>query len=71
MIKANKNSVEIKGTEPELLTELAIIIKNLHEDVSKEQIIKAVDLAFMTEEELEANLKNKVKEFLNLLLKDD
>lgn len=53
MIKAKNGEVTIKGSEPEVLTDLSMIVKGLNENLDKEIIQVAVDLGLGNREEIE------------------
>lgn len=64
MIKCNKGHAKVKGTFHELIAELSIIVKTLHEglkkdgippELAKQVILRAANVALMTEEEREAD----------------
>ena len=72
MIKCELNNVQIDGMRPVIEIELTTILKGLkNNDFSKERILKIVDLAFMTEEELKkANeeIDREIKEHKKVFL---
>lgn len=69
MISVNKGLLHIKGSKPELLSDLALIVHGLQEDIDENLINMAVDLGLKDEEQLE-EAKDKVKKAL-LKLKDE
>lgn len=73
MIKTTKKGIKIEGNVPEVLTNLTQIIAAVKEafeahDIStedvKKDIEKCVELAFMSEEELEKNAKESLGNLL-------
>lgn len=60
MIKSDKNGLELRGNIPDLLAELSIIIRGLTKSgkVTREEIERSVDVAFMTQEELHDEIIN-------------
>lgn len=60
MIKTRKGVTQINGTRTELITDIAIIFKSLLEatDITREEIIEALDDAGKSEAELDEELKN-------------
>ena len=77
MIKANKGMIQIEGSTPTVCAELSGIVKALYEiledqfgdDIARETIAKAGQIAFMTEEEMDKALEDKKKEFEELVKK--
>lgn len=58
MIKCDKFILEIYGSEPEIMTELTTILKNLMENgIKEEQILDALRMSKMTEKEIENEIK--------------
>lgn len=57
MIKVKNGEVTIKGSEPELLTDLSMIVKGLNENLDKEMIQVAVDLGLGNIEEVKKLLE--------------
>lgn len=60
MIRSNKGEVGIHGTKEEVLADLSTLIYALKEDVSKEDIMCAVERAFMTKEQIEKAVAEKI-----------
>lgn len=67
MIKVDKSKVEMQGTVPMLLAELTCLCNSLKnimvengrsEAEAKDNLIHALELAFMSSEELDAEVKN-------------
>lgn len=60
MIKTRKGVTQINGTRTELITDIAVIFKSLLEatDITREDIIEALDDAGKSEAELDEELKN-------------
>ena len=60
MIKTRKGVTEINGTRIELLIDIAVIFKSLLEgtDITREEIIEALDDAEKLEAELDEKIKN-------------
>ena len=80
MIKCNKHHVKVHGTAPVLLAELSMIVKALNEGLTekdgfppesaKQMILRASNVALMTEEEFEAERtaqKERIGNILNQL----
>ena len=61
MIKVNKGIVEILGIEPIIKSEVTVLLKVLHDrsNFSKEELMEMVDVATMTDEELEKKVQEK------------
>lgn len=58
MIKCDKFILEIVGSEPEIMTELTAILKDLMENgIKEEQILDALRISKMTEKEIENEIK--------------
>ena len=58
MIKCDKFSLEINGSESEIMTELTVILKGLIENgIKEEEILDALKISKMTEEEVENEIK--------------
>lgn len=70
MIKAKRTQVEVNGFEPELLAELTLIVKSLHEHIDKENIMQAVELGFEDDEEIKKEAEEKIKKLLKDLLSE-
>lgn len=77
MIKADKGIVQIEGSTFIVCAELSGIVKALYEiledqfgdDIARETIAKAGQIAFMTEEEMDKAVGDKKKEFEELVKK--
>lgn len=58
MIKCDKFILEIDGSEPAIMTELTAILKGLMKNgIKEEQILDALRISKMTEEEIENEIK--------------
>lgn len=72
MINTEKGSIHVKGSTTELLTDLSIIIKSLHDnlskdlgpEISKEMITEAVNVGFLSEDEVHKKLNEAKMELL-------
>lgn len=67
MIKANCGEVQLRGSKPLLTAELTTIVSALTEDgkiLDKEDVQKAVELAYMSKEEVEAGIEKMSKKFV-------
>lgn len=72
MIKYNKGTTELKGSLGEITADLTIITKAVYEtiaeqrgeDFAKQRIEDAYKRAFMTEEELDREIKERVESIL-------
>lgn len=64
MIKIDENELLIKGNTPSLMADLTVIIKEMSEklDLDKADILNIVDTAFMSEEELDAEIEKRIDE---------
>ena len=79
MIKAKEGKVEVKGFTDELLADVGVIIHSLVDafvendiprDEAVEEIRRAVELGFKTEEEIREDAKKKLGEFLKKMYED-
>lgn len=70
VIHCDDKRCEIKGNPASVLTLLANIFEGLIKNgIEKEDIIKALDVATMNDEELNLELLNSLKEFLENMKK--
>ena len=75
MIKANKGMIQIEGSTPTVCAELSGIVKALYEiledqfgdEIARETIAKAGQVAFMTDEEMDKAVEEKKKELEELV----
>ena len=60
---------EVRGYKSEILAELTTLIKGLieRETATKEEILKCVELATMSDEELDQAIQEKVEEFRKMV----
>lgn len=72
MIKSDKNGLELRGNIPALLTELSMIIRGLTKSgkVTREEIERSVDVAFMTQEELHDEIINALDGLLPEIMEE-
>lgn len=72
MIKSDKNGLELRGNIPDLLVELSMIIRGLTKSgkVTREEIERSVDVAFMTHEELHDEIINALDGLLTEITED-
>ena len=68
MIKTRMGTTEIKGTRTEILADLAVIFKSLLEetDITREEIIEALDDAGKPASEIDKEIKNIDEEIKGL-----
>ena len=58
MIKCDKSNLEIAGSVPAIMTELTAILKGLMESgIEEEEILDALRMSKMTEEEVDNEIK--------------
>ena len=63
MIFVDKGTGEVQGSVAVILSELAVLVNGLSEQgITREDIQKSIDLAFMDEEELREKAKQAQKE---------
>ena len=69
MIKTRIGATEIKGTRAEILADIAVIFKALLEesDITREEIIEALDNAEKLASEIDGEIKNIDEEIRSLL----
>lgn len=78
MIKSSKGSVTMEGEKYEIETDLVYIVRAFREsnkensdEFLKERIMKAVEIGFKSDEELEEELDKKFKRNIRGSFKDD
>ena len=64
MISADKNNVRLSGTKPELLAEFSLIVKSMSENYTREELQKAFDDGFKSEEEIRDEVTEKLLSIL-------
>ena len=64
MISADKNNVRLSGTKPELLAEFSLIVKSMSENYTREELKKAFDDGFKSEEEIRDEVTEKLLSIL-------
>lgn len=76
MISCDKGNVKLKGTVPRLYAELATIVhclketaleKGIEEKEANKDLLSAFESGLKTEQELDAELKNKIKQLDGLI----
>ena len=77
MISCDKGSVRLKGTVPRLYAELATIVhclkesaleKGIEEKEADKDLLSAFESGLKTEQELDAELKNRIKQLDDLIM---
>lgn len=69
MIKTKNGKVKGKGSDAELMADLSVIIKSLSTVMSREGIMRAVELGFKTDEELDEEIKTLASQ-LELIIEE-
>jgi len=64
MISADKNNVRLSGTKLELLTEFSLIVNVMSENYTREELQKAFDNGFKSEEEIKDEVTEKLLSIL-------
>lgn len=76
MISCDKGNVKLKGTVPRIYAELATIVrclkksaleKGIEEKEANKDLLSAFESGLKTEQELDAELKNKIKQLDGLI----
>lgn len=67
MIKTKRGATTIKGTKAEVMADLTVIARNLVEVLGKEDVEYAIKRAFMSEEELDAEIEESIAKLEALL----
>lgn len=70
MVKCNKGFVEINGSKNEVTAETAILLRSLHEHISKDEFEEVIKNSKKTDDEIEAEAREVKEKIIAEILKE-